>query len=220
MKKVIGVAICFLLAGCSASRPVPDWFTAGHSQLEAYQKNYLSGEDNLATLRFKGAVNEIKKSGDLEILARAYLIRMALQRAALAEPEAEDYLKIDALHSLPAHKNYYAFLMGETAQLDKNLLPAQYRGFLDRLRQGEATECLAALDKIKDPLSRMIAIGVLVFKHQESEALLQRAVAVASAQGWKKALLAYLERLKFYHEGKQQKAKALEVELRIRLLAN
>jgi len=49
---------------------------------------------------------------------------------------------------------------------------------------------------------------------------LQRAVTVASAQGWKKALLAYLQRLKFYYESKQQNDKALEIEQRVKLISN
>lgn len=220
MRKVVWVAFCFLLAGCGASQPVPDWLNASHSQLEAYQKNYLSGSDKLAALRFKGAINDIKKSGDLEMLARAYLIRMALQRAVLEEPDAEDYLKIAALQSMPTNRNYYAFLKGEPAQVDEKLLPAQYQGLLNNLRPEGEEGRLAAIGKMQNPLSQLIAMGVLVYRNQESEALLQRAVAVASAQGWKKALLAYLERLRLYYEGKPQKDKALEIEQRIMLITN
>lgn len=220
MKKLLSLAICFCLAGCGASRPVPDWLTASHSQLAAYQKSFLSGDDKLAALRFKGALHDIKKSGDLEILARAYLIRMALQRAVLEEPETADYLKIETLQASPAHKNYYAFLMGEKAPVDEKLLPAQYRGLLASLRpEGEAGR-LAAIGKIQDPLSQLIVLGILTHQQQEDEALLQRAVAIASAQGWKKALLVYLERLRLHYEGKKQESKALEIKQKIELLIN
>ena len=38
MKKVSLLIFCLLLAGCGASKPVPDWLKASYNQLEIYKK--------------------------------------------------------------------------------------------------------------------------------------------------------------------------------------
>ncbi len=228
MKKALGtclsplaclwIAVCLLLAGCGASKPIPDWLSSSHSQMESYQKYYLIGNDKLAVLRFQDALEEIKTSGDLEILARAYLIRMAMQTAALKDLDSAEFLKIDAVAPSLRNRSYYAFLKGETGQVDGKLLPEQYAGFIKVLDRDDKSGRLREIEAMKDASSQLIAIGVLVRKNQESEELLQKAVTIASAQGWKKALLAYLEKLKLYYAGKGDKAKVLEIEQRLELI--
>ena len=81
MKKIVWMAIFLLLVGCGTTKPAADWLSAGYNQLDNYKKHYLSGQDKIAVLEFNDALKEIKKSGDLELLARSYLIQMALQTA-------------------------------------------------------------------------------------------------------------------------------------------
>jgi len=218
MKKVLWIAVFFVLAGCGAGKSPPGWLSAGSSQLDNYKKHYLSGQDKIAALEFNDALQEIKKSGDLDILARSHLIRMALQTAALQDLADADYLKIDALQPSPSNNNFYALLQGKIMQVDEKLLPEQYLGFVESLkRQGEG-ERLPAIEQIKDPFSQLIAAGILVRLGQENEAVLQRAIATASAEGWKKALLAYLVRLQAYYEGRQERSRASAIEQRLKLI--
>jgi len=220
MKKVLflWIAVFLLLAGCGASKPEPGWLSAGYKQLDNFKKHFLSGQDKLATLEFNDALKEIKRSGDLEILARLYLIRMALQTATLQDLASTDYLKIEAVQPSPANRNFYALLQGKIAQVDEKLLPAQYLGFVETFRRPGEGDLLRAIEQINDPLSQLIAVGALVRTGQDNEALLQRAIATASAEGWKKAILAYLARLKAYYEAKQESSKALTIEQRINLI--
>lgn len=217
MKKYILLIISLLFLGCT-SKPIPDWLNTSYNQLENYKKSYLSGKEKIAAIQFKDAINEIKKSGDMEILSRAYLIRMALQVTALEDMDEEEYLKIDALQPSLPNRSFYAFLKGEINQVGDSLLPLQYSGFCRALRQSTGTESLQEIEKIEDPLSQLIALGIMVRLHQDNENVLKKAIDAASAQGWKKPLLAYLERLQSYYEGKKETNKALAVKQRLKLI--
>ncbi len=218
MKKVVWIAVLLLLAGCSTSKPAPNWLSAGYNQLDNYKKHYLSGQEKIAALEFTDALKEIKKSGDLEILGRAQLIRMAVQTATLQDLTNAEYRKIEAVHPSPGNSNFYAFLQGALAQVDAKLLPSQYLGVVETFRRPGKGERLRAIEQMEDPLSQLIAAGILVRMGEDNEALLQKAVATASAEGWKKALLAYLARLQAYYEGKQERSRAQAIEQRINLI--
>ena len=218
MKKFLWIAVFLLLVGCGTTKPVASWLSAGYNQLDNYKKHYLSGQDKIAAIEFNDALKEIKKSGDLEILARSYLIRMALQTATIQDLAGAEYLKIEAVQPSPANRNYYAFLQGNSAQVDEKLLPAQYLDFAAALRRTGTDESLRAIAQINEPLAQLVAVGILVRLGQDNEAVLQSAIATASAEGWKKALLAYLSRLKAYYEGKQERSKALAIEQRMNII--
>ncbi len=70
----------------------------------------------------------------------------------------------------------------------------------------------------EDPLSQLIAAGLVVRRHLENEPILQTAVSVASRNGWKRALLAWLERLWTFYEGTGETAKATATRQRIDLI--
>ncbi len=219
MKRLMYLGVLLLVTGCSSAPPVPDWLNASSNQLETYKKSYLGGKDKIAALQFKSAVAEVKKSGDLEVLGRTYLIRMALETAVLADMENAEYLKIATVSPNRQNGNFYFFLNGKLEQTDVDLLPSQYRDFASALKSGGGPgDRLRAIEKMNDPLSRLIAIGILVRLHQDDEALLKKAVETASAQGWKKALLVYLSRLKSLHEAKQDRSQAQAVSDRLELI--
>lgn len=213
------LCICLtLLAGCGASKPVPEWLNTSHHQLEGYKKSYLTGNEKVAASQYKGVLTEIKKTGDLQLLGKVYLTRMALQTAVLEDPADNEYRKLDEVSLDPQNRNFYTFLKGEMTQVDENLLPRQYRGIYAKMRQGKEADRLKEITKIQDPLSQLIAIGILMRLRQDDEALMNQAIATASHEGWKKAVLIYLERLKLFYEGKQEMKKALAIEQRINLI--
>jgi hypothetical protein len=218
-KHKIFVVICFLLLGC-ASRPSPDWLNKSQDQLDNYKKSYLSGSEKIAAKQFQLATNEIKKSGDLDILSRAYLIRMALQVSALEEIAEEDYLRVDALQTSLKNHAFYSFLKGDINHIDGVLLPKQYRGFFVALKRSNSNELLQEVTAIEDPLSQLIAIGIVVRLHKEAEAILERGMAVASKEGWKKPLIAYMKRLQAYYENNKLTDKALEIQQTLTLISN
>ena len=219
MKKIIIPLILLAwIAGCSSSPPIPDWTLASFNRLEDFKKNILEGNRRIAYLHFQKAVEEIKKSGDLDVLARAYLIRMAAEVALLEKSEDESFLKIDAVQSNPVHQNFHAFLTGPISRVQEQLLPAAYRTVTKRLQQGKMDGLAADIAGIDDPFSRLLAAAVCIKEGQASEAILKTAIDTASRNGWKKALLVYLEKLQLFYENHGQGEQATAVSKRIHLI--
>ncbi|MCX5837290.1 MAG: hypothetical protein NTW71_02040 [Deltaproteobacteria bacterium] len=206
-----------LLAGCA--KPAPLWIVAGHKQLEAFKQDFLTGrEPTITEFHFRKAVEEIKKGGDANLLGKAWLTRMALQIAVLREPDEGDYVKTEAADAVPANRNFYRFLKGDAATVDVSLLPEPYRPFWAALRNGNTAKAAGAITAIDDPLSRLIASGLAVRHRLETEVILRTAVETASRSGWKRALLAWLERLKSFYEAAGDAERASAIRSRIDLM--
>ena len=210
--------LMILLMSCSGSQPIPDWTYASFNQMEDFKKDYLEGKAGIADLHFEHAVDEIKKSGDLNLLAKAYLNRYAVQVALLESFRDDAFLKIQTAEPDPANAVFYAFLRGNFSQTDNNLLPPQYARTVDDILAARRGSLAADVQKIEDPLSRLVMTGLLVRYGYENEELLNGAVETASRQGWKKALLVYLNRLQAFYEQRQEGEKADKIKQKILLI--
>jgi hypothetical protein len=220
MKQILGLSLAFLLLVGCGSRTTPEWVLSGSQQLESYKRHYLAGGSPVVAERhFQRALEELKKSGDLNLLGKAWLTRMALQVAVLAYPEEGEYGKIAAAEPNPANSNYHGFLNRNLAKVNGALLPAQYRSYLKALQQRDLLqvekEIIALAD---DSLSQLIAAGLAVRSQLESEKILLSAVHAASQNGWKRALLAWLERLQSWYEARGNAGAAAAVRQRIDLI--
>jgi len=220
MKQCLSIfVILMLLAGCG-STPIPDWTNAAFNQLDNYKKTSLIGNVNAAELHFNKALEEIKKSGDLDILARVYLIKYAIQTSLLEKIDDREYLRIEALYPSPVNKTYHAFLKADFDHVEPNLLPEQYRVFFKVLRTGNPGDTIDEILKMEDPLSRLIATGLMIQYSNPDERCLQAAVDTASQNGWKKALMIYLNKLHSFYETKKDSAKALNTQKKLELIRN
>ena len=76
---------------------------------------------------------------------------------------------------------------------------------------GSDTAAASAVAAIKDPLSQLVAAGVLLRAGRATPALLDTAVATASDQGWRRPLLAWLgvQRLRAEQAGDTQAARRI-----------
>jgi len=220
MKNIFFI-VCFILAvhGCVFSHK-PAWLINGSKELETYKIGFLSGAGDTATeSNFKAAVGEIKKSGNLDLLQKAWLTRMALQAAVLREMEEGDYREVAAVKQYSENDNFYAFLKGDISSVDVKLLPEQYRGFAVALLNGDGLKAGRAIASMKDePLSRLIAAGIALRGNIENEAIILTAVETASVNGWKRALLAWLERQAACYEKKGDASNAAEVRRHIEVI--
>ena len=219
MKKFVClIVVGILLSGCGSSKSVPDWTNASFNQLDNYKKSYLNGRDSIAEVYFNRAVDEIKRSGDLEILARAYLTKYAIEVAVLETFNGGEFLKIDAVAPVSQNRSFYNFLKGSFDNIDEGLLPPKYVNFLRVYRKGNVEDIANEVSSMDDPLSKLITIGLLVKKNKYNEKVLQLAINISSYNGWKKALLVYMERLKSFYEMINEPEKAANTAQRINIL--
>jgi len=219
MRRIVCLMVfSFLLFGCGSSKPVPEWKDASFNQLDNYKKSYLSGKERIAEAYFNKAVDEIKSSGDLEILARAYLTKYACQVAVLEAFDDREFLRIDAVEPILQNKNFYSFLKGAFDNVDENQLPQQYVGFFRAFKSGKKDEIAHEISKMDNSLSKLIVLGLLVQKNKTDEMELTLAIDIASQNGWKKAILAYLGKLQSYYEVNNKPDKAAHVAERIQLI--
>jgi hypothetical protein len=181
--RLLPLAALLILAACAGSPPPPDWKMNAQSGLEGYRKHYLDGNARLAELNFARARAEAARTGRPDLVARVELARCGIRAAAL---EFDDCPAYQALKDAAGtdERNYAVFLSGAWPDLAANTLPPAYGPVL---KGGEA-----GLAEVKDPVSRLIAAGVLFQSGRLSPAGIATAVETASEQGWRRPLLAWL----------------------------
>jgi hypothetical protein len=130
--------------------------------LQSFQRHYFAGNTSVAEGEFRSARSELARTGRPDLIARAELVRCAVRAASL---EFDDCPGFEALR--------YGARPDELA----------YANYL----QGKGT--YKAGD---DPLSRLVAAAVQLRSGGIAPADIGAAVEIASAQGWRRPLLAWL----------------------------
>ena len=164
---------------------------------------------------YQKAIRSLKDAGDLKILARAYLTHCALEKVLFQSSPCQDFLQVQRIDPDPENLAYYQFLCADLASLTIQNLPPQYREVITAVRNSPAEQLFPAVLEIDEPLSQLIAIRVLMDLGHSQEPWLLQAVALSSAQGWKGALLLYLEKLAAHYLSTDQKEKADQIRARI-----
>jgi hypothetical protein len=178
-------AAALLLAACAGAPVPPDWQANALEALRNFSAAYNAGDTRLAAQEFARARAEIARTGRPDLLARAELVRCAARVASL---EFDDCAAFEALaaDSGPQERAYAAFLAGRWQGVDPALLPAQHRALI-----GGAADA-GTLAAIADPMSRLVAAGVLFRLGRLAPAGIAAAAETASANGWRRPLLAWL----------------------------
>lgn len=185
MNRAWPLAVALLVAGCAGKPAAPDWQMNAHDSLKRYVASALGGADRAAAAEFARARAELAGTGQPALVARAELTRCAVQVASLVfEPCAGfEPLRADAGAAAGAYADYLA---GRLAADQAALLPPQHRALAQGAAGGEAVRA------IEDPLARLVAAGVLLRTGRADPDLLALASDTASAQGWRRPLLAWL----------------------------
>ena len=198
MKRTIVIAV--LLAGCGSNPPVPDWQMNAHSSIERATAAYMSGNGRVEAAETARVREALSSTGKVDLIIRAELIRCAARVASLVFEDCTGYDKL-AVDASPADRAYAAYLAGrlsgpepapqasDRSAADIALLPEQHRAVAAASTDVAAA---SAVQTIADPLSRLIASGVLLRAGRATPQLLADAVDTASAQGWRRPLLAWL----------------------------
>jgi len=174
-----------LIAACAGGPPPPDWTLNARSALEGYEGAYLRGNARVAEFEFERGRAELARTGRADEVAHAELLRCALRTASLEFDECPDFAPLAQDAGAPA-RAYAAYLAGRWEGLDVSLLPAAHRAVLARGGEG------GALGAIEEPLARLVAAGVLFRIGRIAPADIAAATETASANGWRRPLLAWL----------------------------
>ena len=207
MKRVIALISVVLLAGCASGPPTPEWQMNAKSALDRAVVAYFDGNTRVEAAEFERGRAEVASTGKVELAARAELLRCAARVASLAFDGCPGFetLRADA----PAAERAYAdYLAGTLAPADVRLLPAQHRAVAQASRDAAG----AALAAMADPLARQVAAGVLLRTARASPSVQAQAVDTASAQGWRRPLMAWLT----VQAQRAEQAGALEEAARVR----
>jgi hypothetical protein len=156
------LAVVLALTGCGGAPSAPDWQTNAAQALQSFERNYLVGNSSAAEADFRRARGELTSAGRADLVARAELVRCAARTASL---EFDSCPGFEALRE---------------AAKSEELAYAQYL-------QGHGTHTTG-----NDALSRLVAAGVQLRNGGIGPALIAQAVELASSQGWRRPLLAWL----------------------------
>lgn len=190
MKIIFILILSGLLSAC-ASHPAPDWQYDAQSAAERYTQHYLAGDVRLAETSFHQARSAVAATGEVAAVGHIELLRCGLHVAALDFTPCTGYTELAAINTTPADHAYARFISGDWKGIDAQLLPAQYVSLIATAGQPQVS-INRSIAAIEDPVSRLVASGIMIRRAQFDTATLQGAIDTASKQGWRRPLLTYL----------------------------
>ena len=188
MSRTAAVAIwllAMLLAGCANNPPPPDWQMNARDAMQRAVDAYLSGQSKVELVEFARARAELARTGRADLLARLELVRCATRVASLVFEACPGY-DVLANDAAAPERAYAAYLGGQLQAGDLPLLPPQHRALA---APGAAS---TGLQDLADPRTRLVAAGVLLRNGAADPLVITIAIDTASAQGWRRPLLAWL----------------------------
>jgi len=160
--RLLCLAAAIFLSACSGSPVPPDWQLNSRSALTAFQSHYLNGDTRAAGLEFDRAVAELRSTGRGDLVARAELVRCATRAASLEFDNCPGFEKLRA-DAGPEELAYADYLAGRAERA-----------------AGE------------DALSKLVSSAVRLNSSKITPPEIAAAIDLASAQGWRRPLLAWL----------------------------
>ena len=148
--------------GCSSGPVAPDWQLNSANALRAFQSHYLKGDTRAAQAEFERAKAELQSTGRGDLVARAELVRCAARAASLEFDACPEFEKLRA-DAGAEELAYYEFLSGRAERAVS-----------------------------EEPLSRLVAAGVQFKSGKITPESISASIDIASAQGWRRPLLAWL----------------------------
>jgi len=201
--------IGFLIAlnGCSSKPPIYKWRTNSASAFSSYTQSFLQGEQS-GSGELDIAIDEAKRSADLEQLASIYLGVCALNRAVGVDDRCQKYQKISHLLVSKKLNAYYRLLHDTITPTDLEAIPPQYRPFAKAKLERNHVQAFEALMQIKKPTSKLI--GAALIKEHLSPAQREQVLTLASQYGYKRAVLFWLDQKVHYTQNPTQKRRLKE----------
>lgn len=183
VRRALLTTTLWLLAACSSGPKPPDWQVEAKGSMERSTAAYMEGNSRVEAAELARARSQLSRTGRPDLLATAELLHCAARVASLVfEPCAGfEPLRGDATQAQRAYADY---LRGQVQAESIPLLPTAQRA----AAAGDAN----ALKGMADPLSQLVAAGVLLQTGKASPPVIAQAIDTASSQGWRRPLLAWL----------------------------
>jgi hypothetical protein len=150
------------VCGCASGPVPPDWQLNSIAALNSFRQNYLRGDTRAADIEFERAKTELSSTGDPALVARAELLRCAIRAASLEFDNCPGFEK-RRIDAGPEELAYAEYLAGRVERA-----------------AGE------------DALSKLVFSGVRLNSNKITPPEIAAAIDTASAQGWRRPLLAWL----------------------------
>ena len=218
-RATVGLAVA--LSACSSTPPPPDWQMNAKDSLDRAVVAYLQGNTRVEAVEFARARADLARTGRADLLARAELTRCAARVASLVFEPCAGFAAL-AQDASAAERAYADYLAGKIDAKDAALLPEQHRAAATATATATAPAAAVAVAVavagIADPLARLIAAGVLMQTARAEPAVMALAVDTASAQGWSRPLLAWLNVQALRAEGAGDANEAARLRRRIGLV--
>jgi hypothetical protein len=213
--KTFGVATAVFLTACASGSKPADWQLESKGAMDRAVAAYLEGNSRVEAAELSRARFEISSTGRVDLMARAELLSCASRVASLVFEACAGFEKLRQ-DAPPTERAYADYLVGKLPPQNINLLPKdQQIG-----AQAQVLRVQPSIEKIADPLARLVAAGTAFQAGLASPALVQTAVEAASSQGWRRPLLAWLGVQLKLAEAAGNAAEAARVQRRIALTLN
>lgn len=175
-----------LLSACSNAPKIPDWQLEAKGAMDRSVAAYLEGNTRIEAAELTRARTQISSTGRADAMAGAELLQCAARVASLVfEPCAGfEVLRMDATEHQRAYADY---LRGQITPDKIAFLPASQQA-----AAGRGADDGKPLQVIDEPLSLLVAAGVLLETGKANPSTIAQAVDAASSQGWRRPLLAWL----------------------------
>lgn len=201
-----------MLHACSNAPVAPTWQMEAKGSMERAIAAYLEGNRSVEAAELARARKALSSTGRAAPMANAELLYCAARVASLVYEPCSGFeaLRADADAAQGAYADY---LLGQVTASDAAQLallpPAQ------RAAATHAASDAQALQGIDDPLSTLVAASVALKTGRANPAIIAQAVDAASAQGWRRPLLAWLGVQRQRADQAGQTAEAARVQRRI-----
>ena len=183
MKTRFASVAALALLGCGSGIRAPDWQVDAKASMERSVAAYMRGDSRAEAAELQAARSQLSRTGRPDLLATAELLHCASRVASLVfEPCAGfEPLRGDATDAQRAYADYL-----------RGRIDPQRIALLPEAQRAAATGDAKALTSGAEPLSQLVAAGVLLQSGKASPAIMAQAIDTASAQGWRRPLLAWL----------------------------
>lgn len=188
---LVAALLLALLTACAGPAP-PRWQVESADASARFVEAWLDGERRADQLEFARAREQLARTGAADRVAQVELLRCAVRLATLLIEPCSGFEALRgelAPGAQTAYADYLAGRLPHDAATRIALLPAAQRNIAAAPSATRAAELLAG---VAEPLSRLVAAGVLVKTGRVTDTAVRTAVETASKQGWRRALLAWL----------------------------